>query len=108
MTQFIPASTWSTTATRTSSSTILSSTRRGSGRIRLKFQARPLSLSAEGDLVVEEGGVRLVQKRPSFYQQAPDSPLRRQVSGRYKLLASNVVAVVVGLMTGLSRSPSIP
>ena len=67
------------------------------GRIRLKFQgAGRLSLSAEGDLVVEEGGVRLVQKRPSFYQQAPDSPLRRQVSGRYKLVASNVVAVVVG------------
>jgi hypothetical protein len=67
------------------------------GRIRMKFRgAGRLSLSAEGDLVLEEGGVRLVQKRPSFYQQAPDSPLRRQVSGNYRLVGSNVVAVDVG------------
>ncbi|MGO9097242.1 MAG: SBBP repeat-containing protein [Bryobacteraceae bacterium] len=67
------------------------------GRIRLKFQgAGRLSLNAEGDLVLEQGGVRLVQKRPNFYQQTPDSALRRQVSGQYKLVASNVVAVEVG------------
>ena len=67
------------------------------GRIRLKLGgAGRLSLSPEGDLVLEEGGARLVQKRPSFYQQSPDSPLRRQVSGSYRLLGSNEVAVEVG------------
>jgi hypothetical protein len=59
---------------------------RGSGR---------LSLTAEGDLALEDGGVRLVQKRPSIYQQDPASPVRRSIGGKYKLLGRNVVAVEV-------------
>jgi len=66
------------------------------GRIRIKFRgAGHLSLTAEGDLELENGGVRLVQKRPYIYQQEPDSPVRRQIGGKYKLLSRNVVAVAV-------------
>jgi hypothetical protein len=66
------------------------------GRIRMKFRgAGRLSLTAEGDLALEDGGVRLVQKKPYIYQQDPASPVRRPISGKYKLLSRNVVAVEV-------------
>jgi hypothetical protein len=66
------------------------------GRIRMMFRgAGRLSLTAEGDLELENGGTRLVQKKPYIYQQGPDSPVRRQIGGKYKLLSRNVVAVEV-------------
>jgi hypothetical protein len=66
------------------------------GCIRMKFRGSGrLSLTAEGDLALEDGGVRLVQKRPSIYQQDPASPVRRSIGGKYKLLGRNVVAVEV-------------
>lgn len=66
------------------------------GRIRVKFDsAGHLTLTPSGDLVLEEGGARLVQKRPYVYQQDPRSPVRRQVEGRYRLLGRNTVAVEV-------------
>jgi hypothetical protein len=66
------------------------------GRIRMQFRgAGRLSLTAEGDLALEDGGVRLLQKKPYIYQQDPASPLRRPIGGKYKLLGRNVVAVEV-------------
>ncbi len=66
------------------------------GRIRMKFSGGRLKLTPDGDLVLEDGGARLVQQRPYIYQDDPNSSSRRQVSGKYRLLGRNVVAVEVG------------
>jgi Beta-propeller repeat len=64
--------------------------------IRLQFQgADRISLTGEGDLVVECAGARLVQKRPLLYQEDPLTSERRLVEGRYRLLAGSVVTVDV-------------
>ncbi len=66
-------------------------------QIRMKFTGGGrLSLTAAGDLVLEDGGVRLIQQRPYIYQDDPKSSSRRQVSGRYRLLSRNLVGVEVG------------
>jgi hypothetical protein len=64
-------------------------------RIRMKFSGGRLSLTAGGDLVLEDGETRLLQHRPYVYQEDPQSSSRREVSGRYKLLGRNVVGVEV-------------
>ncbi len=65
-------------------------------RIRMKFTGGRLSLTADGDLVLEDGQMRLVQHRPYIYQDNPGSSSRREVSGKYRLLGRNVVGVEVG------------
>ncbi len=56
--------------------------------IRWKFQgADRLQLTDEGDLVVESGGARFVQKRPVIYQQ------ERPIGGHYTLLSRGMVGL---------------
>lgn len=62
--------------------------------IRMKFSgAGHLSLSPEGDLVLESGDARIVQKKPFIYQEDPGTTVRHQVAGRYTLLRHNVVGL---------------
>src|SRR2546426_70101 len=59
-------------------------------RIRLQFQGMDrLSISPEGDLVLETDGARLIQKSPVVYQEQPGSA-RRAVRGKFKLLGRNL------------------
>jgi hypothetical protein len=58
--------------------------------IRLKFQgASRVQISPEGDLVVEAGRSRFLQKKPLIYQDASG----RRIGGHYVLLARNVVGL---------------
>ena len=67
--------------------------------IRMKFSgAGHLSLSPEGDLVLEAGGARMVQKKPFIYQdlpgqEHPGTTVRRQIAGNYTLLGHNMVGL---------------
>ncbi|HEV3200971.1 MAG TPA: SBBP repeat-containing protein, partial [Bryobacteraceae bacterium] len=62
--------------------------------IRMKFSGDGhLSLSPDGDLVLESGGARIVQKKPFIYQDDPRTSIRRQVTGRYTLPGHNVVGL---------------
>ncbi len=64
--------------------------------IRLRFQgARHLSLTSEGDLAFEFGSGRMVQKKPVIYQEDPVTSTRREIPGRYVLVARNVVGLRV-------------
>ena len=60
-------------------------------RIRLKFQGvKSMTLNAAGDLIVDSGVARLVQRRPLIYQEEPGSG-RREIRGKFKQVASNVI-----------------
>jgi hypothetical protein len=65
--------------------------------IRMQFtgEAR-LRLTPEGDLVLESGGQRLVQKRPVVYQVDPRTSARVEVAGGYRLLGHNQVGLRLG------------
>ena len=64
--------------------------------IRLKFQgARHLSITSEGDLAFEFGNGRMLQKKPLIYQQDPLTSTRREIRGRYVMVARNVVGLRV-------------
>ena len=63
--------------------------------IRMQFEgANRVTVSADGDLLVESGKSRILQKRPFIYQETPDG--RRAVSGRYALVGQNLVAIKLG------------
>ncbi len=65
--------------------------------IRMQFRGEAtLSLTPEGDLVLESGGQRLVQKRPFVYQEDPGTSARVEVPGRYRLLGHNTVGLKLG------------
>ena len=60
-------------------------------RIRLRFRgADRIRITPEGDLLLQAGGEKLVQKRPYIYQGS------REIGGRYRMLARNVVGVEPG------------
>ena len=62
--------------------------------IRLQFRgAGRLSITPEGDLAFESAGTRMVQEKPVIYQEDRRSAVRRQVQGRYVLMARNVVGI---------------
>jgi hypothetical protein len=62
--------------------------------ISLRFRgARHLSITSEGDLAFEFGNGRMVQKKPLIYQEDPATSARREIPGRYVLLARNVVGL---------------
>jgi hypothetical protein len=62
--------------------------------IRMKFSGDGhLSLSPEGDLVLESGDARIVQKKPVIYQDDPKTSARRLVDGHYTLLGRNIVGL---------------
>jgi hypothetical protein len=62
--------------------------------IRLQFRgAGHLTITPEGDLAFESAGTRLVQEKPAIYQEDGRSGARRQVQGRYVLMARNVVGM---------------
>src|ERR1035437_1515196 len=62
--------------------------------IRLKFRgAGHLTITAEGDLAFESAGTRIIQEKPLIYQEDGRTGARRQVQGRYVLMARNVVAI---------------
>ncbi|HUI58464.1 MAG TPA: SBBP repeat-containing protein [Bryobacteraceae bacterium] len=64
--------------------------------IRMQFAgAGRLSVTAEGDLAVETGAGILIQKKPVVYQEDKRGG-RRPVTGRYTLLAENVVGIRLG------------
>jgi len=64
------------------------------GAIRLKFRgAGHLTITAEGDLAFASAGTRMVQEKPLIYQEDGRSGTRRQVQGRYVLMARNVVGI---------------
>ena len=64
--------------------------------IRLRFQgARHLSITSEGDLAFDFGNGRMVQKKPLIYQEDPATSTRREIPGRYLLVARNVVGLRV-------------
>ena len=54
-----------------------------------------LSLTPEGDLALEIGGQRILQKKPLVYQQARDGSGRREIAGRYAMLGRKTVGVRV-------------
>jgi hypothetical protein len=65
--------------------------------IRMQFRgADRVSLTPEGDLLVESGDARFVQKRPVIYQEDPRTAERHPVEGRYTLLGHGVAGVRVG------------
>ena len=65
--------------------------------IRLKFHgAGHLSITPEGDLAFGSGGARMVQEKPAIYQEDGPAATRRQVQGRYVLLARDVVGIRLG------------
>jgi hypothetical protein len=64
-------------------------------RIRLQFRGiERISVTPDGDLLVEAGGTKLVEKRPAVYQEQAGS-VRRRIAGRFKLLRRNVVGFEV-------------
>jgi hypothetical protein len=64
--------------------------------IRLRFQgARHLSLTSDGDLAFEFGNGRMLQKKPLIYQEDPLTSTRREIRGRYVMVARNVVGLRV-------------
>ena len=68
-------------------------------RIRLRFTgADKLSVSQEGDLVVEAGGRQLRQLRPTVYQEIEENGnrVRRAIEGRYLLASNNEVRFALG------------
>jgi hypothetical protein len=65
--------------------------------IRLQFRgADHVSLTPEGDLLVESGDARFIQKRPVIYQEDSQTAVRHPVEGRYTLLGHGVAGVRVG------------
>ena len=64
--------------------------------IGLRFRgAKHLSITSEGDLAFDFGNGRMVQKKPLIYQEDPAASARREIRGRYVLLARNVVGLRV-------------
>ena len=64
------------------------------GAIRLQFRgAGHLRITPEGDLAFESAGMHMLQEKPVIYQQDGPGGARRQVEGRYVLVAGNVVGV---------------
>jgi hypothetical protein len=62
--------------------------------IRLKFRgAGHVSITPEGDLAFGAAGARMVQKKPVIYQEDPRTSSRREIQGRYVLVARNVVGL---------------
>lgn len=60
--------------------------------IRIQFRgADRVRLTAEGNLAVESGDARFVQKKPLIYQQDPHTAKRHAVAGRYEVRADGVV-----------------
>jgi hypothetical protein len=65
--------------------------------IRMRFQGADRAVvTPQGDLQVECAGGQLVQKRPFLYQRDARAGTRRQIDGRYVLLADGAVGLVVG------------
>jgi hypothetical protein len=64
------------------------------GAIRLQFQgAGHLTITAGGDLAFESAGKRIVQQKPLIYQEDGRTATRREVQGRYILMARNEVGI---------------
>ena len=70
--------------------------------IRFRFEgADRVSVTPQGDLLVETATGQIVQKRPVIYQQASADAARHDVAGRYAMDASGTVAFELG---GYDRS----
>jgi len=62
--------------------------------IRLKFRgAGPLTITPEGDLAFQSAGTRMVQENRPSISRTGRPRTRRQVQGRYVLMARNVVGI---------------
>ena len=65
-------------------------------RIRIHFRgADGVTVTPEGDLAVEAGGSRIVQRRPVVYQQDA-AGVRHEVAAAYRMLDNRTAAVEVG------------
>jgi len=62
--------------------------------IRLAFDGAGVRLDAEGNLVLDAGGVQLVQKAPVAYQNGEQG--RRPVAARFALASRDEVAITLG------------
>lgn len=70
--------------------------------IRLAFRgADRVSVNNDGDVVVESGGLRFLEKRPVVYQEDARTAKHQPIEGHYRLLPSGVVAFEV---SGQDRS----
>ena len=66
------------------------------GAISMRFDGAPeVSLSPEGDLVIESAGRRMVQRKPYVYQE-DGKGARREISGTYVLAADGTVSLRLG------------
>jgi hypothetical protein len=66
------------------------------GRIRLKFSgADRVRITGDGNLEVETAGARLVQRIPAVYQER-EGTARKEIQGRFKLLAKDVAGFEIG------------
>ena len=64
--------------------------------IRLNSRGPGISAShPEGDLAFEFGNGRMLQKKPLIYQEDPLTATRREIPGRYVMVARNVVGLRV-------------
>jgi hypothetical protein len=71
-------------------------------RIRMRFNGSSrISISPQGDLLLDTAAGQVVQKRPLIYQADARTGARRAIAGRYRLLGKNMAGVVVG---GYDRS----
>ncbi len=62
--------------------------------IRLRFRgAKHLGITPEGDLEFESESGRMVQKKPSIYQEDLVTSTRREIQGHYVMVARNVVGL---------------
>jgi hypothetical protein len=65
--------------------------------IKLRFQgADRVSITPQGDLLVEAAGRRIVQKRPWLYQDPARGAARREIPGRYVMLGDNLIGFSIG------------
>lgn len=70
--------------------------------IRLAFRgADHVSVNNDGDVVVESGGLRFLEKRPLVYQEDARTAKRRPIEGHYRMLPGGIVAFDV---SGQDRS----
>ena len=100
---FIPASTWFTTATSINWNTI-STIAPGADPevIAIHFDGvDKISVNAQGELILNLAGGEIRQPKPVIYQTAGGA--RKEIEGGYRLVDAHTVAFAVGRMTTASR-----
>jgi hypothetical protein len=64
--------------------------------IQMRFRgAERVRVSADGDLVIEDAGLEVVQRRPTVYQRDDSAAGRHEIATRYRMLGRNTVGFEV-------------